>query len=88
VFFTVMPFSSAYLTSMLSTTDAAADDELELAALGTRRCGWRGPWWLGADDDYVEVAQGLAQLFGLIELLNNLVAVVAQLLHCGHPCRQ
>ena len=38
---------------------------------------------LGADHDHVEVAQGLAQLIGLIELLDDLVAHLAQLRHRG-----
>ena len=36
---------------------------------------------LGADDDAVEIAQGLAQLVGLIELRNDLVALLLQLGH-------
>ena len=61
--------------------DAAADDELELAAL--RLVDVVGAdLGLGADDDRVELAQGCAQLIGLIELLNDLVPQLAQLRHC------
>ena len=61
---------------------AAADDELELAALGlVDLC--RADLGLGADDDHVEVTQGLAQLGGLIELLDDLVTLSLQLGHRG-----
>jgi hypothetical protein len=62
--------------------DAAADDELELAALGLVDVVG-ADLGLGADDDDVEVAQGLAQLIRLIELLDDLVSGGAQRLHCG-----
>ena len=38
---------------------------------------------LRADDDCVEVPQSFAQLIGLIELLNDLMALLTQLRHCG-----
>ena len=61
---------------------AAADDELELAALGlVDLCG--ADLGLGADDDHVEVTQGLAQLGGLVELLDDLVTLSLQLGHRG-----
>ncbi len=65
---------------------AAADDELELAALGlVDLCG--ADLGLGADDDNVEIAQRLAELGRLIELLYDLVALSLQLRHRGliHP---
>ena len=60
--------------------DAAADDELELAALGLVDVVGAN-LGLGADDDCVELAQGCAQLFGSIELLNDLMACFTQLRH-------
>ena len=38
---------------------------------------------LGANDDHVEVAQRLAELFALVELLNDLMALSLQLGHGG-----
>ena len=62
--------------------DAAADDELQLAALGFIDVV-RADLGLGADDDCVKLTQGCAQLIRLIELLDDLVACLAQLRHCG-----
>ena len=73
---TVMPASSAYFTA------AGADDQLQVAALGgvdLRLLDLGG----GADDDGVKITQSGAQLIGLIELLNDLVTVLAQLCHCA-----
>ena len=39
--------------------------------------------WSWADDDHVEVTQGLAQLGGLVELLDDLVTLSLQLGHRG-----
>ena len=62
--------------------DTAADDELQLGALRLVNmvCA---DLRLRADDDCVEVPQSLAQLIGLIELLNDLMALLTQLRHCG-----
>ncbi len=61
---------------------AAADDQLELAALGlVDLC--RADLGLGADHHGVEVTQGSAQLVGLVELLDDLVTQLAQLRHRG-----
>ena len=62
--------------------DAAADDELQLAALGLVDVV-RADLGLGADDDCVKLTQGRAQLFRGIELLDDLVACLTQLRHCG-----
>ena len=62
--------------------DTAADDELQLAALGLVDVV-RADLGLGADDDCVKLTQGRAQLFGSIELLDDLVACLTQLRHCG-----
>ena len=62
--------------------DAAADDELEVAALGLVDVG-SANLGLGADDDHVEAAQCLAELFALVELLNDLVTLSLQLGHRG-----
>ena len=61
---------------------AGADDELQPAALGGVDLGLLD---LGgaADDDHVKIPQGRAQLVGLIELLHDLVSVLAQLFHCA-----
>ena len=61
-------------------THAAADDELQLAALGLVNV-LSADLGLGADHRHIEVPQGLAQLLGLIELLNDLVTHFAQLRH-------
>ena len=53
--------------------DAAADDELQLAALGLIDVV-RADLGLGADDDRVKLAQGRAQLIRLVELLDDLMA--------------
>ena len=68
--------------------DAAADDELQLGALGlVNMVG--ADLRLGADDDCVEVPQSLAQLIGLVELLNDLMALLAQLQPLRTcPCRR
>ena len=62
--------------------NAAADDELELTALGFVDvvCAHLG---LGADDDRIEFAKGSAQLIRLIKLLNDFVTCFAQLRHSG-----
>ena len=62
--------------------NAAADDELELAALGFVDvvCAHLG---LGADDDRVKFLQRSAQLIRLIKLLNDFVTCLAQLRHSG-----
>ncbi len=62
--------------------NAAADDELEVAALGLVDVG-SANLGLGADDDHIEVTQCLAELFALVELLNDLVALSLQLGHRG-----
>ena len=62
--------------------DAAADDELQLAALGLVDVVG-ADLGLGADDDCVKLTQGSAQLIRLIELLDDLVACLAQLRHGG-----
>ena len=62
--------------------DAAADDELQLAALGLVDVVG-ADLGLGADDDCVKLTQGRAQLIRLIELLDDLVACLAQLRHGG-----
>ena len=62
--------------------DTAADDQLQLAALGLVDVV-RADLGLGADDDCVKLTQGRAQLFGSIELLDDLVACLTQLRHCG-----
>ena len=61
---------------------ATADDELELAALGLVNVVG-ADLGLGADDHSVEILQGGAQLIGLIELLDHLVAHFTQLRHSG-----
>ena len=61
---------------------AAADDELELAGLGLVNVVG-ADLGLGADDHGVEILQGGAQLIGLIELLDHLVAHFTQLRHSG-----
>ena len=61
---------------------AAADDQLQIAALGLVNVVGAN-LGLGADDHHVEITQGLAQLIGLIELLDDLVAHLAQLRHRG-----
>ena len=63
-------------------THAAADDELQLAALGLVDVVG-ADLGLGADHHHVEITQGLAQLIRLVELLHHLVAHVAQLRHRG-----
>ena len=62
--------------------DAAADDELELTALCLVNV-IGADLGLGADDDCVKLTQGCAQFFGRIELLDDLVACLAQLRHGG-----
>ena len=59
--------------------DTGADDALEAAALGLVDL-LGAQLGLGANDGDVEVAQGLAQLVGLVELLNELVTHRANLL--------
>ena len=61
---------------------ATADDELELAGLGLVNVVG-ADLGLGADDHSVEILQGGAQLIGLIELLDHLVAHFTQLRHSG-----
>ena len=61
-------------------THAAADDQLQLAALG-RINVLLADLGLGADHGHVKPAQGLAQLIGLIELLHYLMAMLPQLRH-------
>ena len=63
-------------------THAAADDQLQLAALG-RINVLLADLGLGADHGHVKPAQGLAQLIGLIELLHYLMAMLPQLRHSG-----
>ena len=63
-------------------THAAADDQLQLAALG-RINVLLADLGLGADHGHVKPAQGLAQLIGLIELLHYLMALLPQLRHSG-----
>ena len=60
-------------------THAGTNDALELAALGFVDLSL-AELGLGADDGYVEVAQSLAELFGLIKLLNDLMTHGANLL--------
>ena len=61
---------------------AAADEELQTAAL--RLVDVVGAHLrLGADDGNVEIAQSLAQLIRLVELLHHLVTQLAQLRHSG-----
>ena len=62
--------------------DAAANDELQGRALGliNLRCADLG---FGTDDTGIELPQGLAQLFGGVELLNDLMAFAAEQLHGG-----
>ena len=62
--------------------DTTADDELELAALGFIDLSGAN-LSLGANDDDVEIAQGLAEFGGLIELLNDFVTQLDQLGHGG-----
>ena len=62
--------------------DTAADDQLQLAALGFIDVV-RANLGLGANDDCVKLTQGCAQFFRSIELLDDLVACLAQLRHCG-----
>ena len=61
---------------------AAADDELELAALGLVNVVG-ADLGLGADDHGVEILQSGAQLIGLIELLHYLVTHLTELSHSG-----
>ena len=61
---------------------AAADDQLQLAALGLVDVVG-ADLSLGADHHHVEITQGLAQLIRLVELLHHLVAHLAQLRHRG-----
>ena len=67
-------------------THAAADDQLQLAALG-RINVLLADLGLGADHGHIKPAQGLAQLIGLIELLDDFISILAQLFHCAsiHP---
>ena len=62
--------------------DAAADDELELAALGLIDVVG-ADLGLGADDDCIEIAQRGAELIRFIELLYDLVTHFTQLRHGG-----
>ena len=62
--------------------DTAADDQLQLAALGFIDVV-RANLGLGANDDCVKLTQGCAQFFRSIELLDDLVACLAQLRHGG-----
>ena len=61
---------------------AAADDQLQLAALGLVDVVG-ADLGLGADHHHVEITQGLAQLIRLVELLHHLVTHLAQLRHRG-----
>ena len=61
---------------------AAADDELELAALGLVNVVG-ADLGLGADDHSVKILQSGAQLIGLIELLHYLVTHLTELRHSG-----
>ena len=61
---------------------AAADDQLQLAALGLVDVVG-ADLGLGANHHHVEIAQGLAQLIRLVELLHHLVTHLAQLRHRG-----
>ena len=63
-------------------THAAADDQLQLAALGLVDVVG-ADLGLGADHHRVEIPQGRAQLIRLVELLHHLVAHLAQLRHGG-----
>ena len=63
-------------------THAAADDHLQLAALGSVNV-LLADLGLGADHGHVEIPQSRAQLIGLIELLHHLVALLPQLRHSG-----
>ena len=63
-------------------THAAADDHLQLAALGSVNV-LLADLGLGADHGHVEIPQSSAQLIGLIELLHHLVALLPQLRHSG-----
>ena len=70
---TAMPFSSAYLTSMLSTPTPPRMMSFSLPPLASSM--WlAADLGLGADHHGVKVPQGGAQLIGLIELLHHLVA--------------
>ena len=60
--------------------DAAADDELQLAALGLIDVV-RADLGLRADDDRVKLAQRRAQLIRLVELLDDLMPQLAELRH-------
>ena len=60
--------------------DAAADDELQLAALGLIDVV-RADLGLRADDDRVKLAQRRAQLIRLVELLDDLMPQLAELCH-------
>ena len=62
--------------------DAAADDELELAAPGFVNVVGTD-LRLRADDDRVKLPQGCTQFFGGIELLHDLMTGLAQLRHGG-----
>ena len=61
---------------------AAADEELQLAALGLVDVVG-ADLGLGADDGHIEITQGLAQLIRLVKLLHHLVTQLTQLRHCG-----
>ena len=61
---------------------AAADDQLQLAALGLVDVVGAN-LGLGADDHHVEITQCLAQLIRLVELLYDLVTHFTQLRHGG-----
>ena len=61
---------------------AAADDQLQLAALGLVDVVG-ADLGLGTDHHHVEITQRLAQLIGLIELLHDLVTHLTQLRHRG-----
>ena len=63
-------------------THAAADDHLQLAALGSVNV-LLADLGLGTDHGHVEIPQSSAQLIGLIELLHHLVALLPQLRHSG-----
>ena len=72
----------AWIMQGYGTMANEADDQLQLAALGFIDVV-RANLGLGADDDCVKLTQGRAQLFGSIELLDDLVACLAQLRHGG-----
>ena len=85
MFFTVMPFLGVLHVDVVHA-HAAADDELQLAALGLvdvvgTDLGGR------ADHHRVKLPQRRAQLLRGVELLHYLVAVGLQLLQSGlvHP---